>query len=718
MGHRRRRRDDRATPAPPRARAIPYPRLLAVLRRSSDPVTVPSLARDLGLDSEGETDLRRQLEFLGKEGVVFEQRRGRWKLHSRARLVIGKVSSPKRSYGFVSPEDGARGGDLYVAGRRMHGARHGDLVMARVIGGGRRSGTRESAGEGEVIAVLERRSPFVAGLFHGDEAGGVVVPRDSRVATGIEVGSPGPGVEDGAVVWTEIITPEDRFRPARGRVTEVFGVPGAPGVGEAVVERMFDLPRAFPAEVEADAGRYAPSVSAQDVEGREDFRESVVITVDPVDAKDHDDAVGLTILDSPGGPVYRLQVHIADVSRYVTEGSALDREALHRGVSVYFPGYNIPMLPRPLSSGICSLVAGEDRLTQSVVLDFDGRGRPIGHRFADGVIRSRARLTYLQVSDILSNHGVEGVEAEVVATLRDMERLCRLLRERRMARGSLDLQIPETEVVVDEQGRPVDVRPVEHDVSHQMIEEFMLAANETVATWLGGRLSPTLYRIHEEPDPAGIGEVEERLASMGVPVRRTRGGAASRLKSLLEAFRGRPEEQAVGMMVLRTLKLARYSRDAIGHFGLAAPLYTHFTSPIRRYPDLVVHRVLRRTRAPGWRPPSAGEDPGERLAVIADECSRLERQAAEAERTMVEWKEALFMQGHLGEEYHGAITGMTAESLFVTLEGLGIEGIVPDAPRPRGNRDARWRLGQTMRVRVQSADPFRGRIVLRPLSTG
>jgi len=688
-----------------------------VLKRSRDPLTVPALADRLGLDADGAKGLRRQLEDLGREGVVFEQRRGRWKMHSRARLVIGRVSSPKGSYGFIAPEDGS-GGDLYVAGRRMRGARHGDLVMARVIGGGRRSGTRESAGEGEVVAVLERRSPFVAGRFHGDAGGGVVVPRDTRVASVIEVGSPGAVVRDGAVVWTEILAPEDRHRAARGRVREVFGAPGDPGVGEAVVERMFDLPHAFPGEVEGEAQSFAPRIDDRDREGREDFRDALVVTVDPRDAKDHDDAVGLTVVESPRGPVYRLQVHIADVSHYVTEGSALDAEALRRGVSVYFPGYNIPMLPRPLSSGICSLLAGEERLTQSVLIDFDGHGRPIGQRFADGVIRSRARLTYEQVTEILRDGASDLVGADLVTVLKDMEGRCRRLRERRMARGSLDLQIAESEVIVDERGRPTDVRPVEYDASHQLIEEFMLAANETVATYLGGRLSPTLYRIHEEPDPAGIGEVEERLATMGAGVRRGRGGAASRLRSILETFRGRPEEQAVGMMVLRTLKLARYSREPIGHFGLAAPLYTHFTSPIRRYPDLVVHRVLRRTRAPGWQPPSNGEDAGARLALIAEECSRLERRAAEAERTMVEWKQALFMQGHLGEEYHGVITGMTADSLFVTLEGLGIEGIVADAARPRGPRESRWRLGQTLRVRVQSVEPFLGRILLKPLSTG
>jgi len=688
------------------------------MRRASGPVTVPSLARKLGLDSEAEPDLRLQLEFLGKEGVVFEQRRGRWKMHSRARLVIGRVSSPRRSYGFVSPEDGSRG-DLYVAGSRMRSARHGDLVMARIIGGGRGARGGNGAGEGEVVAVLERRSRFVAGLFRGDAGGGVVIPRDDRVASEIIVDSPGPEAVDGAVVWAEITVPEDRYRPARGRVADVLGAPGAPGVGERVVERMFELERAFPDEVEREAEAWGRRVAADDIAGREDFSEDLVVTVDPADAKDHDDAVGLQRLTSPRGPIYRLQVHIADVSRYVGEGSALDAEALRRGVSVYFPGYNIPMLPRARSSGICSLVAGEERLVQSVIIDFDERGRSVAHRFADGVIRSRARLTYDEVSAVLNDGGTAAVAPDVAGTLKEMETLCRLLRERRMARGSLDFQIAETEVIVDAEGRPVDVRPVEHDIAHQLIEEFMLAANETVATYLAGRLSPTLYRIHEEPDPAGIGEVEERLASMGFAVRRGRGSASGRIKALLAGFKGRPEEQAVGMMVLRALKLARYSSELIGHFGLAAPLYTHFTSPIRRYPDLVVHRLLRKTRAPGWAPPAGGEGPGERLEMVAEECSRLERRAAEAERTMVGWKEAEYMERHLGEQYHGVITGMTADSLFVTLERLGIEGIVPQAGGHARRRTERpWRLGDPVRVRVQSVDVFRGRVLLRPLSTG
>jgi ribonuclease R len=287
-----------------------------------------------------------------------------------------------------------------------------------------------------------------------------------------------------------------------------------------------------------------------------------------------------------------------------------------------------------------------------------------------------------------------------------------------MKRGSLDLDLPETEVIVDESGRPVDVRPAAHTIAHEMIEEFMLAANETVAEFLHKKMKVSLYRIHEDPDPAGLDEVEEALGKMGFPVRRTRGSTSTRMKALLARFKDRPEGPAVAMMILRSLKLARYSHEAIGHFGLAAPLYTHFTSPIRRYPDLAVHRILREARSAGdesGRLEAAAPDAGERLAALALECSRLERRAEEAERAVTDWKKALYMKDRIGRELHGRVTGMTASNLFVTLEGLGVDGIVPLARSAQGKGP---RLGDLLRVRVDSVDVFRGKVFLRALSTG
>jgi ribonuclease R len=717
---------DRRQPAPPPA--IGYSRLIACLKRATEAVTLPGILRRCGLDTSQEPGLRRQLEYLEKQQVVFSQRRGRWSLHSRARVVIGRLSSPEGSYGFVAPEEGGRR-DLYVAGRKMCGARHGDLVMARATGAPARGGGRTQGGEGEVVAILERRAPFVAGLFRKEAPGGVVMPRDERASGAIVVGGedgvPGTAPADGSVVWVEITSPEDRFRPARGRIAAVLGRPDEAGVDEATIIRTHDLPGPFPEEAQRESRAHTGGLNARQRAAREDFTGSAVVTVDPAAARDHDDAVGLEKIPSPRGEIYRLAVHIADVAHYVQEGGAVDREALRRGTSVYFPGRCIPMLPESLSSGLCSLVPGEDRLVQSVLLDFDAQGRRVASRFADGIIRSSAKLTYEELQRILD--GEEGGAGSAHATmLSEMGRLCRLLRAGRLQRGSLDLEIPETQVIVDDAGRAVDVRPVRHGLADQVIEEFMLAANETVAAYLREKARASLYRIHEDPDPEGIDEAEQKLIEMGFVIRPTRGAPAARLARILSAFKGRKEEPAVSMMILRSLKLARYSHEAIGHFGLAAPLYTHFTSPIRRYPDLVVHRILRETRHGATRH-TEEHDPIERLASIALECSRLERRAEDAERTVLDWKKAVYMKDRVGQEFQGVVTGASKGALYVTLEGIGVEGILeldsgarrPVARhRPGPRRPAARRLGDTLRVRVQEVDIFRARIFLKPLSVG
>ncbi len=703
--------------------------LLACLRRASGPVTVPQLLALLDINGSGEAALRHQLEWLERSGVLFSQRRGRWAMHSRARVVVGRVSCPRPDYGFVAPEDGSRR-DLFVSKWKLHGARHGDLVLARVVGPARGNGGGSGSTQGEVVAVLERRPPFLAGLFRGDAAGGIVIPRDERASGPVSIDRPGPGARDGALVWAEVTAPEDRSRPARGRLVEVLGRPEEPGVIEAAIERIYDLPAAFSVAVEEEAAAASSTVRSEDRRHREDFTRALAVTIDPEDARDHDDAVGLERLVTARGAHFRLAVHIADVARYVRPGSALDGEALRRGVSVYLPGRVIPMLPPALSSGLCSLLPGEERLVQTVVMDFDERGARAGYRFTDGILRSRARLTYTQAAAALGG-APEVVSPETAEMLDEMRELSARLRARRLSRGGLDLDLPEAEIRIDTRGRPVEARRAVRTVAHEIIEEFMLAANETVAENLREKAGATLYRIHEEPDPSRIDEVEGALVEMGYAVPRGPRRAADRIRALLGMFRGRPEEHAIAVMILRSLKLARYSHEPIGHFGLSAPWYTHFTSPIRRYPDLVVHRILR-----GVRSGLAQDDAdAPRLEAVALQCSRLERRAEEAERAALQWMQAQYMSGRVGEEMHGQVTGLSRAALFVTLGELGVEGVVPlaagagGAPRTargRGraeakqasNRGARWGLGETLRVRVQSVDTLRARVLLRPVSTG
>jgi ribonuclease R len=558
----------------------------------------------------------------------------------------------------------------------------------------------------------------------------------------MEVAGGPPEVPDGSIVWAERTGPVDRFRPPRGRIVSVAGSPEDAEVRHHVIRSLYDLPGPFPPEAEAEAAALPDAPSEADRRGREDFTSSLVVTIDPEGARDHDDAVGLETVESDGRTIHRLAVHIADVSHSVEAGSAIDREALRRGTSVYFPDRHIPMLPMRLTSGLCSLTAGHDRLTQSVIMDFDADGSPLGFRFSDGMIRSRADLTYEMALGLMQGDAAPAPHEPLRPLLVRMRELSRLLRARRMRRGSLDLDLPETRIEVDAAGRPVALRPAPHTVAHQAIEEFMLAANEAVAGWLSKRSFASLYRIHEDPDPAEIEQLEEELQALGFPLRRQRGSASDRLRAILEQSRGAVEQPAIAMMVLRTLKLARYSNEAVGHFGLAAPLYTHFTSPLRRYPDLVVHRILRSARRSGQgsgRPATGDADA--RLAAVALESSTLERRAEEAERAMESWQEAVYMKGRIGEVFEGMVTGRTERSVFVTLEGLGVEGIVPIAPsarvpetrgrrrggaaprgRERGGRagndpgeGAAWRLGDRLRVRVHDVDVFRAKILLRPL---
>jgi ribonuclease R len=468
------------------------------------------------------------------------------------------------------------------------------------------------------------------------------------------------------------------------------------------------LPGAFPEEVEREAEAAAKPLTEDDLRAREDFRGAATITIDPADARDHDDAVSAEPL--PGGGI-RLWVHIADVAHHVRPGTALDREAAARGTSVYFPGSVIPMIPHALSSGACSLQEGQDRLVQSVGIDYTREASVAAVRFADGVVRSAARLTYEEAAAVMASPGAlrgrgegGGKAAFLLALLAP---LARRLTEARIARGALDLDLPEVEFDPGKEGLGEALRARGRTDAHRLIEEFMLAANEAVARRLAGSGVPALYRVHEPPDRAEVEEVEAILEPLGV---RRKGGRslAARLQHALARFRGRPEEPIVAKVVLRAMKLARYAAGRADHFGLALSHYTHFTSPIRRYPDLVVHRMLRGLRGGG------GADPlpdAERLGAVAAEASRLERRAEEAERAVDELLTAHHMRARLGEVFEGRVSGVVKTGLFVALEGKGlpagmIEGFAPAA------RAARHVLTEPVRARLEEVDLLRGRLRL------
>ncbi|MCI0574500.1 MAG: ribonuclease R, partial [Myxococcaceae bacterium] len=503
---------------------------------------------------------------------------------------------------------------------------------------------------------------------------GHVVPFDRRVLHELFVPA---GEERGAVagqmVLAEITRPPTGARNPIGRVLEVLGRLEEPGVDLKVVMAKHGLPDAFPPEVEAEASGVPSAVAEQDRRGRTDFRGWDTVTVDPETARDHDDAISLDAL--PGGG-WRLAVHIADVAHYVPAGSALDQEAYLRGTSVYFPDRVVPMLPHALSSNICSLVEGQDRLTQTVVLELDAKGGVRKAEFHDGVIRSRARMTYQQVQAIVDGDAsLRQRFLLLVPLFLRMDELARLMRQRRHERGSLDFDLPEPKLVLDEAGGMAGIVAHERLDSMRVIEEFMLAANEAVAARLDQAGMPALFRIHEQPDPRKVEEFTELVASFGYRVPANLEAIRPQdFQLVLRQIEGKPEEKLVSYLLLRTMKLARYHEENLGHFGLAAPMYAHFTSPIRRYPDLVAHRALRALRV-GAAGGANGELPAD-LAEMGRHLSDMERRASEAERELIEWKKVRFMSGKLGEAFSGYVTGVQAFGLFVELDEIYVQGLV------------------------------------------
>ena len=646
-------------------------RVLELLHESGRPVSVRELVRRLDLKGEPRHALKGVLRRLIGDGEVVKIRGARIGLPSRMDLVVGRLSCSAAGYGFVSAErTGEARSDVYIAPLSLKEALHGDRVVARV----ERVTTRGP--EGRIIRVLERAQQRIVGRYEEDvRGGGRVVPFDRRVLQDLFVlpGDQGQA-QPGEMVVAEITRPPTASRNPVGRVVEALGRAEDPGVDLAVVMRKHGLPDAFPREVEEEAEGLPEHVRPEDHARRTDFRASTTLTIDPETAKDHDDGVGVERL--PGGR-WRLCVHIADVAHYVREGSLLDQEGYLRGTSVYFPDRVVPMLPHRLSSRICSLLEGEDRLTQSVVLDLDPGGRVTATEFHDGVIRSSARLSYRQVQGVLDGDaGLRERFAALAPLIESMDELAKLMRKRRHARGSLDLDLPEPELVLDESGRMVGTRPAERLDSMRLIEEFMLAANQAVATRLAEAGVGALYRVHERPDPERVEEFCQLVSSLGyrLPQRELGEVRPEDFQRVLRQIRGRPEEKLVSYLLLRTLKLARYHPENLGHFGLAADIYAHFTSPIRRYPDLQVHRALRRLRE--------GADPAgearirEALPEMGAHLSEMERRAAEAERELIEWKKVRFMADKLGESFAGYVTGVQAFGLFVELEELYVQGLV------------------------------------------
>jgi ribonuclease R len=666
--------------------------ILARIREAvHHPATLAELAQKLDISREDRPAFRRRLKHLVASGSIIATRGGHFGLPDRMHLVVGRIDMSTQGFGFVRPERPIEGvtGDIYVAGPNLQEAMQGDRVVVRLEGvtripvrGGDDRKRRDARPaptrtEGRVVQVLERAATEVVGRYVLDASGlNYVVPFDKKILVDIQVQpTETKGAQPGDMVTVAITRWPTPTRGPAGRIVEVLGDIDAPGVDLQVIIRKYGIKDAHSDAAVAEATRLGSVVKPKDIEGRTDFRAVPTVTIDGEDARDFDDAITLERL--PNGN-YWLGVHIADVSHYVREGTALDTEAYERGTSVYFPERAVHMFPHELSTGLCSLNPQVDRLVQSCLMEVNAKGDVVRYELHDGVIHSDERMTYTAVNAILTDkdEATRVRYAPLIPMFELMGELFEVLNARRRRRGSIDFDLPENELILDEAGRVSAVLASERNVAHRLIEEFMLLANETVAQHLADHAAPTLFRVHESPDIVKVEEFEEFISSLGYSLGAPSHSVQPRhFQKLVKAIEGTPEERAIAMLMLRTMQKARYDVANLGHFGLAAKSYCHFTSPIRRYPDLVVHRSLRALRH-GQLSEERAREWEEELPEAARHTSDRERRADEAEREIVQWKKVRFMADKVGEEFDGYVIGVAPFGLFVQLVEHFVDGLV------------------------------------------
>ncbi|MCM1107005.1 MAG: ribonuclease R [Blautia sp.] len=677
-----------------------------------DPLYVPMKIKELAVMLEVSREERPQLEqILGElleEGKIVLSRRGKYSKAEFLR-VTGVFTANPRGFGFVTVEGESQ--DIFIPESKTGGAMHMDQVEIEISPG--QTGRRR---EGVVVRIIERGTKQIVGTYEENTTFGFVVPDNVKFSRDVFVAKEfSMGAVSGHKVVVELTSYGGKEKKPEGRVTEILGHVNDPGVDILSLVRAYDLPVEFSEKVLAQVERVAKPVSEADKAGRMDLRDVQMVTIDGDDAKDLDDAVSL-VMEKEN---YKLGVHIADVTNYVQEHSALDVEALKRGTSVYLADRVIPMLPHALSNGICSLNQGEERLALSCIMTINPKGEVIDHVIAETVICVNRRMSYANVKKILADHDPElCAEYEAfVPMLARMEELAGILRKKRMKRGSIDFDFPETKVILDERGKPVDIRPYERNVATKLIEDFMLIANETVAADYFWQELPFVYRTHERPDSEKVQKLAAFINNFGYSIHI---GAdevhPKELQKLLEKIEGSEEEPLISRLTLRSMKQARYTTDNTGHFGLAAKCYCHFTSPIRRYPDLQIHRIIKENLRGRLVDKRIGHYE-HLLPEVCDHSSKMERRADEAERETVKLKKVEYMQEHVGECFEGVISGVTEWGFFVELPNT-VEGLVraadltddyyqfyEDSYELVGTvTNRRYKLGQKIAVRVEGTD--------------
>ncbi|QPA30619.1 ribonuclease R [Thermaerobacillus caldiproteolyticus] len=647
-------------------------RILAFMRDEAyKPLTVQELEEVFGITDAAEfKEFVKALVAMEEQGLVVRTRSNRYGVPEKMNLVRGKVTGHAKGFAFVVPEDPTLD-DIFIPPSELKNAMHGDTVLVRVSS--QASGARK---EGTIVRILERGVTEVVGTYTESRHFGFVIPDDKKIVNDIFIPKHAAnGAVEGHKVVVRLTTyPEGRIS-AEGEVIKILGHKNDPGVDILSIIHKHGLPLQFPEDVLAHANSIPDTISEEDLQGRRDLRDQMIVTIDGEDAKDLDDAVTVTKLDNGH---YKLGVHIADVSHYVKEGSPIDREAYERGTSVYLVDRVIPMIPHRLSNGICSLNPKVDRLTLSCEMEVNEHGEVVSHEIFQSVIRTTERMTYSDVNKILVDKDEELRKKyePLVPMFELMAELAEILRNKRMKRGAIDFDFKEAKVLVDEDGKPYDVVLRERSVAERLIEEFMLLANETVAEHFHWLNVPFIYRVHEDPKPEKLQRFLEFITNFGYIVKGTGNQIHPRaLQEILEAVRGEPEEMVVSTVMLRSMKQARYDAESLGHYGLSTDFYTHFTSPIRRYPDLIVHRLIRTYLINGQLDEQTQQKWAEKLPDIAEHASNMERRAVEAERETDDLKKTEFMEDKIGMEFDGIISSVTNFGLFVELPNT-IEGLV------------------------------------------
>jgi ribonuclease R len=650
--------------------------LRLIRERVHHPATARELAKLLKIPREDRHAFKRDLKALTDDGRLLQIRGNRFGLPDKMDLIVGRLNTNPSGFGFVVPEGAERAPraerhDIYIASHNLTEAMHGDRVVARI------ERQTPKGPEGRIIRVLERASDQIVGRYESDPGGfGFVVPFDRRVLTDVHVPTgQSSSAEPGEMVLVEITRWPTATRGPVGRIVEVLGQIDEPGVDTQIIIRKFGIPDEHSQEAVDEAKRLGTAVKERDIRGRKDFRDVTTVTIDGEHARDFDDAI--TIEKLPSGN-YWLGVHIADVSHYVKEASALDEEAYERGTSVYFTERAVHMFPAELATGLCSLNPHVDRLVQSCLMEVDKRGHVVRYETHDGVIHSDARMTYTAVNAILTDHDPAVVEQyrPLVPMFELMRELFVILNQRRRRRGSIDFDLPEAQVILSDEGRIEAIIATERNIAHRIIEEFMLLANETVAAHLVEHDVPALHRVHEAPDLKKVEEFEAFITTLGYSLASSGGQIRPKhFQKLIDRIKGEPAERPIAALMLRTMQKARYDATSLGHFGLAADYYAHFTSPIRRYPDLVVHRMLRESRG-GALASARRAELEEDLPEAGRHTSEMERRADDAERELLQWKKVRFMADKVGDEFDGYVTGVAPFGMFVELIEHYVEGLV------------------------------------------